>query len=326
MKKNSNKDFIILIIAVPVILFIAYLSWANSKDNIAYSIQNRTINGFSIFYEAMNKLNVSAKTSNKKLGSEDVTSVQIIGACDNFNADNEEVKNWVNKGGTLVYAMNSSSLVNYAGEYSTNDDINEYKIGKGSIITVNADELTNNRLADNTDVSYKLFYKLAGLNKKVYFNEWYMYSKENEKNLWDYMSSDSKLFIYEFIIILMTFFWYKGKRFGKVETYYEETERSENEYLYSVSSVFRQAKCYDIILENYYKEFLKTLRLSDDKWIRYWEVNNLTEYKKAQEVYTFMHNNYKNRKSKEYLKIIKNIEFLSKYFIKRRETYWKVMK
>lgn len=135
------------------------------------------------------------------------------------------------------------------------------------------------------------------------------------------------MIIFQLILVMMAYFYFKGKRFGKIIPLYEEVERSENEYLYSVAYLYKKAKCMDIILEIYYKSFIRKIPMAwHDDWLKYWEEEGLASYSQAKKIYHLMNNQERNLNRKELISYINTIEKLKKVLDKRRDLYWKTLK
>lgn len=331
MKKKASKELIIFIILIPVFLWIAF-QLSNGSQMPAYSVENKSAKGYSVFLEAMQKLKVPASTIMRDVDSQDINSIQIVSANDKFDINADEVRGWVSRGGTLVYLTSYEyESVDYNVKPITKGNLEIYRYDKGMVICADINSITNGTLVKSKKDAYELFSLITGSpQKKVYFDEFYIYGSNN-KTLWDYTPGEIKIIIYQVLIVLAVFFYYKGKRFGKPIPLYEEEERIENEYLYSAAALYKQAGCWDIMLENYYKSFLKHMRLSTREWLEYWEREKLPSFNKAKKVYEFMNNLNSNQgkgkdNSDEYMQIVNMIEQLDNIYMKRREEYWKTLK
>lgn len=329
MKKKISKDLILFVLILPVFLFLAfYISNRMEKSHPLYSILNKSKMGYSIFYEALKKLNYPVEKALKPVNDYKESSVQIITPGGNFNINSLEVKEWVEKGGILVYLTpETNSSIDYATLGKSSGDIKNYKYHKGSIINVKELVLTNKNLIKDTSAAYELLIAIDDLSyEKLYFNESYLALGPTNKTVWDTIPIQIKYIIYQLLIALTAFFYYKGKRFGKIIPLYEEVERSENEYLYSAASLYRQAKCYDLMVDNYYKNFLKGFAGNKNDWLEYWEKEKIPSLNQARKVYEFM--NYKKTKpsAKEYIQIVSMLEHLNKILDNRSDKHWKTLK
>ena len=329
MKARRSRDLIIFLILIPVFLWIAFYISSRMENKLpAYSVINKSSMGYSVFYESLREFKLPVERSLNPVVSQDTNSVQIVVPGGTFDINSEETKSWINKGGILVHlAAENLRFLEFEAEPEVKDKLIIYKYGTGMVIGYDAFAVTNKTLMDNTDGAYELLTEIGRQgNKKVYFNETHLFSVPINKILWDYVPLWIRFIIFQFLLCLAAFFYYKGKRFGKPKTLYEEVERSENEYLYSASSLYRQAKGYDLMAENYYSNLLRELRCNEEDWLEQWEREQLTELSKAKQAHAFMKDIKHKRKPKDYIKIVTYIEQLTSILKKRRESYWKALR
>ncbi|WPC44567.1 DUF4350 domain-containing protein [Clostridium sp. JS66] len=329
MKIKVSKDLVLFLIFIPLFLWCT-LSISNSLNNKVpyYSIDNKSKAGYSVFFETLKKLNIPVDRTLNFIEDFDTNSIQIVAQGGNFNINDANVEKWVSNGGVLVYLSTQNNLsTKYNKSSKVNGKMKIYKYDKGTIIMLNASYLTNETLINNTSQAYELLKEINNYKyEKICFNEAYFYTSIDKKSLWDSIPMEIKYLVYQFIVVLVAFFYYKGKRFGKVVPLYVEEERSENEYLYSAAALYRQAKCWDIMAENYYKNFLRKINYSNDEWLEYWNRENLPYIDKAKKVYEFMNIKQSRAKVKEYIEIVNMLEKLTNALEKRRDLYWKTLK
>jgi hypothetical protein len=329
MKKKNNKDLMLFILIVPVFLFLAfYILPRMDKKTPHYSVTSILKMGYSVFYESLKKLNYPVERTLNQVSEFNPDSVQIISSGGKFDINNPEVMKWIEEGGILVYLTPEiNPLVKYGTSIGTVDNIKLYTYHKGSIINADADFVTNKALMTDTSKAYELLKEISKLPyKKLYFNESYMFPSDITKSLWEVTPKEIKYIIYQMLIALAALFYYKGKRFGKIIPLYEEVEREENEYLYSAASLYREAKCLDLMVNSYYQNFLKGFKGNSDEWLEYWESEEMPSLHEARRVYEFMNNKKSKPKAKEYIKIITIIEYLNNIVDKRRDLHWKTLK
>jgi hypothetical protein len=329
MKQKTNKDLIIFMILIPVFLAIALFIQNTSGSSIpSYSIDNKSKAGTSVFFETLKELDYPVERSMRPLEESSVDDLQLVVPSTEFNIQSNEVKEWIEKGGTLVYFTQGGFLfINYGELVSDDDTIMTYEHGKGKIISANVKYISNGTLLRNRDNAYEILKKI-GENSydRIHFNETYLYMKTEQATLWSSLNPSVKFIFFQVIVMLIGFFYYMGRRFGKPIPLYEEVERVENEYLYSASSLYRHAGCWDLIAENYYKSFLKQMNRSHENWLGYWEEQGLPLSNKAKFVYEFMHNQKTKVRAKEYAHIVNLLEQLTGILNKRRDSYWKTLK
>lgn len=329
MKKKISRDFILFLILIPLFLFIAFFISSRMENKLpSYSVINKSKSGCSVFYEAIKKLGYPVDKAMNTLSAYDNRSIQIVAGSGTFDVNSGETQKWVSDGGILIYLKdNMFTPVNYGTVFKTGVNINTYKYNEGAIISIDGYNVTNKALTKSTSAAYELLQEISKYKyDKIYFNEAYLYSDIGTKSLWDYIPIEARYIIYQLILILIAFFYYKGKRFGKPIPLHEEVERSENEYLYSTASLYRQAKCWDLMAESFYKSLLRSINHTHENWLEYWEKEGLPSYDKAQMVYEFMNKENKKHSTKEYTKVITTIEYLRNILKKRRGSYWITMK
>lgn len=328
MKKRASKDLIIFIILIPLFLWLSFQISSSVGNKLpSYSIINKSKNGLSVFYEALKKLKMPVNRSLKTLTSENEASVQIAAAGGGFDVNDIKVKNWVGRGGTLIYlASERYPSISYAVTPEIRGSILLYRYQKGVLVAAGADDLTNIKLTGDRHNAYELFKIINEYrDRNIYFNEAHLYAGIESTSLWDALPMKYKYIVYQLLIILAAYFYYRGKGFGKPVPLYEEVERDENEYLYSAASLYRASGAWDLMFDNYYKSFLNTINLNDEDWIGYWEREKLPAPDKAKAVYEFVHRNGTKVGTKEYIHAVSNLDRLRSIFEKRRESYWKTL-
>ncbi len=350
LKIKNKRDIVIFIIIIPIFLWLS-LNFSANKNNksIPYSILNKGSIGISIMYEAMKELDYPVKLTLERIENNNYDEVQIvITPINNEKPDinNENIKNWIGEGGKLIFLSNEWEDIepDYGEEIDAFYSVNEKKSAvfnyeEGAFLIGDSDLITNKTLAKDTDGAYWILEEIDEWSyKTIGFNEFYQYSKGENRSLWGDIPKGIKLMIYQLAFLILAIIFYKGRRFGKPIPFYEEVERTENEYVLSVASLYRQAGCWEVILENYYDDFLKECEkifgrneYIGQKWIGFWEENNLPKLNKAKKFHSFIENGMmsernRNRKSKKYLEMISLTQELNKILEKRREEQWKALK
>lgn len=329
MKKRVSRDLIIFIILIPIFLWVTFqLSSSMGNSLPSYSIVNKSKVGLSVFYETLRELNYPVGRSLRTLTLENVETVQIATIGGGFDINDPKVKEWIGRGGTLIYLTKEKyPNIDYVVAPEINLSLAQYDYLKGILIVSNVDNLTNKTLTKDTEYAYQLFERLhAYENRDIYFNEAHLYSSSSSRSLWDAIPTEFKYILYQILLVLMAYLYYKGKGFGKPIPLYEEVERTENEYLYSAASLYRVAGAWDLMLDNYYSNFLNVINCRDEDWLEYWEKEKLPALDKAKWVYDFINNKKVKVKPKEYIQVVSTLEKLNKIFEKRREAYWKTLK
>ncbi|MFP4662318.1 MAG: DUF4350 domain-containing protein [Halanaerobiales bacterium] len=329
MKKN--REIIWFILLIPVILYGAfYLSTMVSNPEPNYSVLNKSLYGCSVFYEALQELGYPVKRTEKPVESFDHKVLQIVASRTfaSFDVYDSAIEEWVKGGGKLVYLNPDQIYMNW-NDFSLEQkgQIEIYQLGEGQIIVSDLDYISNINLLKETENAYRILEVISDYDyKQIYFNESHLYKATPSKTWWDVVPMSIKFIFYQLLFSLLAYFYYKGKRFGKPLIYSEEEERIENEYLYSAASLYKQAGSWDLILENYYQDFLKQLGYSEDEWLNYWKREDLPLLSKAERVYRFMESIDESPDRKDAIHIINIIEELKSHLKKRRDQYWKSLK
>jgi len=327
MKTKIKGDLAKLVIVVVIFLICAFYISTTMQGNIP-TVLNNSNGGLSVFYKTLRELNFPVERTLKPISEANTEDIQIVAENNNFNINSAGVKAWLDKGGILVYLSSDNlPLMGFGFIPEIKGNIKIYQVNKGMIIVDQTSYITNKTLLSKTDDAYELLNEIASQTyRNISFSEGYLFSKMESKSLWDFIPIEVKFIIYQFMLIGIAFFYYKGKRFGKAIPLYDEVERTENEYLYSTASLYSLVGCWDLVLGNYYKSLLKEIRYSGEDWIEYWERENLPALSKAKTVYEFMENKNTKGKRKKYIEIISLIEQLKDILKKRRDVNWKTLK
>jgi len=231
---------------------------------------------------------------------------------------------WLESGGILVCFTADAIPPDVYGELpEVKGNLKTYRVNQGTVIVADASGYTNRALTKNTDDAYELFKQVEGYSPdEICFNEFYMFSDMERQTLWAYTPLEVKFVLFQLLLAFGAFLYWKGKRFGKPVPLYEEVERSENEYLHTVASLYRQAKCWDIVLANYYRSFLRELGYPHEEWLNYWKKEYRDSLKKARRVFEFMSKPLKGHSAKEYIQIVTILEHLKTVNQNGRERGW----
>lgn len=350
LKKSNKRDILIFIFLIPLLLLLSLNFSAEENDKIIpYSILNKGSEGISVMYEAMEKLNYPVNLILEEIENQNYDRVQVVIISkinEGFDINSKEIKNWIGEGGKLVYLDENwrNIEVNYGkridGFYSGNNKRAEViSHGRGAFLMGDSKLISNKTLTKDTEGAYWILEKIDQWDyKNIEFNEFYKYGIGKKRSLWQDIPRGIKLLLYQLTLLIMAIIFYKGKRFGKPVPLYEEVERTENEYIFSAASLYRQSGCWQVVLENYYKDFLIELERVFGKnqdvgqnWLELWQRENLPRTNRAKELYYFINHEMddtkvQGRRGKKYLDKIFLIEQLKKILIRRRENRWKILK
>ncbi len=329
MKTRVNKDVAVFSILILLFLLIAfYISNMKGGNKASYSAENKAKLGCSIFYETLKELRYPVQRITEPIEEKDPYNIQLVLSGEGFDVNSKKVKDWVARGGTLIYLTEGSVNNIEYGKISGTDKgiiISNYEDGK--VISGDVRNVANKAIIKDKNYAYELL-RIMDDNtyENIYFNEAYLETAAMQKGLWEYLSTENKFIVYQLLIVITAFFIYKGRRFGKPIALYEEEERDGSEYLYSASALYRHAKCWDLILQNYYNSFLRKMPSGHDEWLELWEKQQLNSLDKAIYVFDFMHRTGGKIRVKEYIKALTAIENLMDILNRRRDSYWKTLK
>jgi hypothetical protein len=329
MKGRISKDFLLFILLIPLFLWGAfYISRGVDEEQPYYLISNKSRNGCSVFFEALKEIKLPVERGVSKVSSYDYGDMQIVTQARGFDVNSEEIKSWVEKGGTLVYLVpNNIANIQYGVFPKISGITAVYNYNKGRIITSNIFFITNKALSENTHNAYSLLQEINSHSyNRIFFNEAHLLAPIDKKTLWDTIPLEYKHILYQIFIVLTAFFYYKGKRFGKPSVLHEEVERTENENVYAQGALYSAADCWDLAAESYYNDLLRKFKSSNEKWLEQWEKEELPELERAKRVYSFMNRAKEKVRAKEYKEMITLIDYLTGIIYKRRDSYWKVLK
>lgn len=344
MKKSKNDGFAILLIIIPMCILLG-ISVANKNESTrsGYAVNSTSKSGYSVVYEALKRLGMNVRRGYTAIEQENTDTCQIVIESEFLIEEIEALEEWVEAGGTLVYIEDSET------------ETWVIPTSKGTWIELgSAEKLTNGYLIEDTEVAYELYETLAqyATGKEIIFNEYYMHSKRG-LNLWDVTPIFIKLTLVELALCVILYFWYAGKRFGKVVMLAEEVERTENEYVYAVASLYKKANAWELTVSSYYRELthrLNALTRREENLVEAWEKEQLPDLEIAKKVNEYVEQidgyrpnqtkdmidteqlfssqvnlakKIKKSKKKEVKQILNMMEHLMKIIDQRREQYWK---
>lgn len=334
MKQRSSREVIILIVLIPLFLILTFaISRYKDGQGNNYTVAGKGESGYSIIFETLNKIGFNSSYGDKPLKEADPAFLQVVVEASDSLRNDEEVKEWVKAGGSLLLLTANS---NYDLPYGTlkikkNNELKVYGFDKGTIIISNARSLTNKSLSEDTSSAYSIAELLSIMRyKNIFFNEHYIHSIARKLSLWADIPYGIKLGLYQCLLFLILIIFYKGRRFGRTVPYHEEVERVENEYVFSAASLYKKAGCYDIIFDSYFKSLLYDMKkelksykdVTKENFLELWKQENLPQIDKAREIQSIMNREDKKISHREYLKVISYFDILISVLRKRSEIYW----
>lgn len=343
-KQSSLVKGILLLGIVIIIVIIINAGLQKKKENTAvyYSIRNNSTQGWSALYTTLKRTGLNVKEGFAPLSA--LKHEDCIIMLEDDAITEEEMRSWAKAGGMLVWIREPETLPQDS-EYVVVEPV-----GEGMLVYVNNSRLlTNGSLKNATECAYELYKTLNqyAQHKQIIFNEYYLYGQDHRSpTLWQITPDYIKGILIQLLIGGILLIICSAKRLGKAKCLVTEVERQENEYLYSVSNIYRKSQAWDLVLVSFYEKLLHTLRQlnsSEDSLIEIWKEEKLPNLEMAQQVMAYMapiltrneidssvdfketmHRDRRLKlKKKDALKIIEKLFYLMKIVNKRREEYWR---
>lgn len=194
-------------------------------------------------------------------------NIQIVIAPRQFNDElRDDMIDWVIHGGRLMFfdTVTGANAGRRLLSGVTTDGTTPveggtiYRIGLGTLFVGDANRLTNISLLE-TDGEYgQLIVNIINTMDftRIYFNEAYHGYNQN-RTFFEILPPTIRLMSFQIGIIAVTAIIYLSRRFGKTVAYYEEAEREENEYVFTLSNLYMSIGLGSAVLSVYNKKFKK---------------------------------------------------------------------
>ena len=177
----------------------------------------------------------------------------------------EDIADWIIRGGTLLYFDSSTGYIARLIRANTEITLIErtdsgilYGLGLGKLFIGDVDYITNEGLINGGDVyAQQIANMLINMDYgKIYFNEAY-HGYGTEKSLFESLPIGVRLLAWQLVFLTIAVIIYFGKRFGRVVPYYEEIEREENEYVFTLTNLYMSIGLGSAAVDVYDKKFKK---------------------------------------------------------------------
>lgn len=304
----------------------------NSQNNESLPI-NTSYKGVSIFYDTLKKIGYDVRIDGQNFLEKSNQGIYVVTTYkESTNFDLKEAEDWIKNGGKLVY------LTEHYHQYHYPDLLEKYEeraflysLGKGKLLIGDIHLITNETLLKDKEGSLFILEVLDGLGEPIYFNEYHRLLVGEMPSLYKHIPFYIKVILFQLLIFIVSYILYLGKRFGKVERIMGEIERDENEYLYAAANLYEKAESIDIVYDAFYSklqiELNKTIKTAtnSNRWIDLWQKHNLPLKEKAARLFHDEKEN-SNKRKKESLNRIKDMDELIQMLEKRREAHWKLLK
>ena len=229
--------------AIIVILGIAVLHFFNNDtQGGVFTASNTGVRGTSLFFDTLQHMGYPVSITRRPLTTDTNISHLYIIIQPSFppcTYQTEEILDWVQRGGNLIFLQNSSAFRNLLpGEGTRIGDIVIHELGQGIIITGTANQITNYNLMNTADIGIQLHAIISHSSPgRIIFAEYYHAAPAGD-NLFSRLPLIARLVFIQLGISSLIAIWYFGKRFGNPVPYHDEVEREENEHVHAVTRLY----------------------------------------------------------------------------------------
>jgi len=268
MKKAKNRNLIILIAVLFFVLFgLSRLTDITSGFGYpAFTSFSTGRQGTSLVYDTLRIMGYSVSRDIAFLTADRPTdNVQFVIAPRHFGeAHAESLMDWVIRGGQLMFFSRGNwdehrlwrditpdSSVAVAGGVV-------HRVGFGTIFIGDARRITNISLLEaNGEYGQMIVDVLDTMNfRRIYFNEAYHGYGQNA-TFFEILPRPLRLVVWQLAIIFIILIIHLGRRLGRVTPFYEEVEREENEYVFTLTNLYMSMGLGSTALAVYEKKFKK---------------------------------------------------------------------
>jgi len=270
--KNKKRRNAIALLALFVIYYFAkkLMPTTEGLTYPPYTSFSTNYVGTALFYDTLKTMGYPVNRDTIFIDKDrPLDNVQIIIAPDysyTGTGYREDITDWVIQGGTLLYFTasfyESSPLSAYAEKdlilIDESDAGSLYHLGLGKFFTGNAKHITNKGLLEGGDVyAQQIANMLNNLSyNKIHFNEAY-HGYGTDKSLFESLPPGVRLLGLQLLLLSLAAIIYFGKRFGRIIPYYEEIEREENEYVFTLTNLYMSIGLGSAAVDVYEKKFKK---------------------------------------------------------------------
>ena len=225
---------------------ILYFFGRGESTGAPFVASNTETRGASLFFDTLHHMGYPVEVSRRPLTVDTATAhvyIIIQPAFPPCNCELGAMLDWVERGGRLVYLLNSGridALLDGMGIQIGN--ITVYELGQGILVTGTANEITNYNLMNAPDMGIQLHAILTHWNTdRIVFAEYYHIAPVGN-NLFSRLPLIVRLVFIQLGITALITIWHLGKRFGNPVPYYDETEREENEHVHAVTRLYLKTR------------------------------------------------------------------------------------
>jgi len=268
MKKAKNRNLIILIIVLFFVLF-GLTRLTDMTTGLGYppfTTFSAGRQGTSLIYDTLRIMGYPVGRDITFLSANRPTdNVQFVIAPQQFGETHSEgLMDWVIRGGQLMFFSRGGwddrrlwgdivpdSSVNVAGGVI-------HHVGFGTIFVGDARRITNISLLESDGEYGQLIVNILDTMdfRRIYFNEAYHGYGQNA-TFFEILPRPVRLMTAQLTIVFVVIVVHFGRRFGRPVLFYEEAEREENEYVFTLTNLYMSMGLGSAALAVYDKKFKK---------------------------------------------------------------------
>jgi len=267
MKINPGRIFVTALLIAALLMTYRLVSFGEGLSEPAFTTFSTGSEGAALFYDSLRIMGFPVTRDTIFLSAErPVNNVQIIIAPQFFDDELlESMIAWVIHGGSLLFFSQQDSDVRRILSTAEPDLATPapggimYRVGLGRLFIGSATYITNAGLFEgNGRYGQQMVDMLNTLEfNRIYFNEAY-HGFTADMSFAQILPLPIRLIGAQIGLVTLGFVLYRGIRFGKPLPFYEEIQREENEYVFTLSNLYMSVGLGNAALEVYDKKLLKT--------------------------------------------------------------------
>ncbi|MCL2564763.1 MAG: hypothetical protein FWE24_02995 [Defluviitaleaceae bacterium] len=267
-KINLRRIIFIAVLVAAVLILSQRFNFFEGLDFPSYTTFSTREEGAALIYDTLSIMGYPVRRDTMFISAGRPTNnVQIVIAPMIFDDElREKMIDWVIHGGQLLFfdTVTGANAGRRLLSGVTIDGVTPvqggvlYRIGLGTLFVGDASRITNISLLENDGEYGQLIVNLLNTMDfvRIYFNEAYHGYNQN-RTFFEILPLPLRLMGVQIGLIALVVVLYSGRRFGKVAAYYEEVEREENEYVFTLSNLYMSIGLGGAVLNVYDKKFKK---------------------------------------------------------------------
>jgi len=267
-KSPTNLRTIIIIVIAIVILSLlrGQLDMRSGLFEQPFTTFSTGRQGTSLVYDTLRIMGYPVGRDIMFLSADRPTdTVQIVIAPSHFSDMHRDgMMDWVIRGGQLMFFSRGSwEEMHLFAEFAPDSSRSVpggtiHRVGFGTVFVGSARSITNISLIENDGYYGQMIADALDTMsfRRIYFNEAYHGSGQNP-TFFEILPRPLRLFGMQLVIIFVIAIIHFGRRFGRATPYYEEVEREENEYVFTLTNLYMSMGMGSHALSIYERKFMK---------------------------------------------------------------------